>query len=232
MESNKNENKRSMFKSALVIGAVGLATAGIGGAIVDTYIKNQPIDLSKYNIDNDKYEEYVKDEDNKQRMLELDENIRIYNKLAKETDLTESQKLALEKATDSIKEEMKDGMIANVYLNDILKGKLKEAYGKDAEDGIEVKSTNTPEDGKRIIIIMYDRLRNKTSLQVENIKEIRTAVGDIINMKDNKGKGEYTDKDVEDFTKAYENMKGFSNLQIIKAKDGKIAVMEIGDEGR
>ena len=57
-------------------------------------------------------------------------------------------------------------------------------------------------------------------------KEVKTAVWDIIDLQDMQEKESYDDKDINEFIKLYENMKGFSNLEFIKEEGKPLSMSE------
>ena len=114
----KNESKRDNFKHTLLIGGAAVATASSLVALGLGREEIKSMDMSKYNIDNEKYMEYAKtDDDNTMyRLAKLEDNIRIYDSLSS-GNLTPAQTETLNKVKSEIKFEMTSKMISKLYLN-------------------------------------------------------------------------------------------------------------------
>ncbi len=211
------ENKRNDFKNNIKV-TIGTTAAGLAavGTVVGFGVASQDtksIDMSNYNIDNTKYMEYAKtdDEDTMYRLARLEDNIRLYNSLSSEK-LTDAQVETFNKVKSEIKLEMMSKMTSKLYLN-MFKEKMKTAY--DADD-IKIE-------GKEFKNFSVEITRNYSKSFMDNkdkSREIESAVWDIIELQDMQEKVSYEDKDVESFVRLYENMKGFSNLEFVK-EDGK-----------
>ena len=65
MENNRGNNKRKKFmdnlKSTLVVGGIVAGTGLIVGSAIKESIDSQPMDMSKYNVDNKMYEDCIRD---------------------------------------------------------------------------------------------------------------------------------------------------------------------------
>lgn len=215
----KNRSKRDIFKSALAFGGGGafVATMIAGAAIGKQDLES--MDMSSYNIDNQKYMEYAKtdDEDIMYRLAKLEDNIRLYNNLSSEK-LTDSQKETLALIKSEIKSEMSSKMTSKLYLN-VFKEKMKSAYGAD-----DIKVTG--QEFKEFSVEITKDYMKSFMEDKDKSKEIKSAVWDIVELQYMQEKNSYDDKDIESFVRLYENMKGFSNLEFIKEGDKPLAMSE------
>lgn len=213
-------DKRKEFKKKI---AIVTTTAAIvaGGFTLNAASKNE--DLSQYMVSNNKYEDYIKGSEYKKfkKMEELDNNISKYEALKSRMFLDKEEKNELEELSKAIKEEMSSGDLADFYLNDLLKEKLKEAYH------VESVVTNYSNDGE-IKIDLYGK--NKISKTMENKDEvtpIKIAMRDIATLQGYIGREEFSNQDVKEFIKMQKNMKGFSNLKFIKEEGKPLAYAQI-----
>ena len=209
------ENKRDDFKKKMMVG-IGTAALGVTAMAVGAGLESQKLeskDLSNYNIDNTKYMEYAKtdDEDTMYRLEKIEENIRLYNNLYSKK-LTEAQAKTFNKVKSEIKSEMSSKMTAKLYL-DMFKEKMKTAYGAD-----EIKVDE--KDFKEFSVEITKDYSKSFMEDKDKSSEIKSAVWDIIELQYMQEKASYEDKDIKDFVRLYENMKGFSNLEFVK-EDGK-----------
>ena len=228
----KNNDKKIVMTGAAIVLAAEAAVV-VGNSIARNINRPfKPIDMSKYNIDNTKYEDYIKESGDKEsetsdklyRMAMLEENIRIYKEL-KGKKLTDSQKESLDIATRGIKSEMSSSMISKIYLNDIFKEKILEAY-----DANYVKVNYRVPKGEEIINVeLYNSIDGVAiPLKKEDmIDEVKSAVKDIVSLQDLENKDKpYNDKDINEFIRAYDNMKGFSNLTLVKNGNQPLTIQE------
>ena len=228
----KNSDKKIVMTGAAIVLAAEAAVV-VGNSIARNINRPfKPIDMSKYNIDNTKYEDYIKESGDKEsetsdklyRMAMLEENIRIYKEL-KGKKLTDSQKESLDIATRGIKSEMSSSMISKIYLNDIFKEKILEAY-----DANYVKVNYRVPKGEEIINVeLYNSIDGVAiPLKKEDmIDEVKSAVKDIVSLQDLENKDKtYNDKDINEFIRAYDNMKGFSNLTLVKNGNQPLTIQE------
>ncbi len=228
----KNSDKKIVMTGAAIVLAAEAAVV-VGNSIARNINRPfKPIDMSKYNIDNTKYEDYIKESGDKEsetsdklyRMAMLEENIRIYKEL-KGKKLTDSQKESLDIATRGIKSEMSSSMISKIYLNDIFKEKILEAY-----DAKYVKVNYRVPKGEEIINVeLYNSIDGVAiPLKKEDmIDEVKSAVKDIVSLQDLENKDKpYNDKDINEFIRAYDNMKGFSNLTLVKNGNQPLTIQE------
>ena len=228
----KIEERKQITEKVLVGGttiALGAALAGV--AIVNNY--DYHYDMSKFNIDDTKCEDCIREAGGKEseildklnRVTMLNENIRIYKELNNKGNLTDAQKKSLETAKNGIKREMASSMLNKIYLNDIFKEKIKKAYDVDY-----VKVIYRIPKGEEIINVeLYDSIDGVgIPLKKEDmIDEVTSAIKDIVSLQNLEAKNEaYDEKDINEFIRAYENMRGFSNLTLVKKGNEPLSIEE------
>ena len=127
--------------------------------------------------------------------------------------------------------EMKSGELADFYLNDLFKEKLKKVYNaKDIETHFDHDTG--------ISIKFYDEHFQTTYMdKKDQIKPIVVAMNDIAKLQGYEGKDEFSNYDLADFMNIHENMKAFANIDFIKVQGQPLACAEIQkdkveDEGR
>lgn len=230
----KNTKSKDYRKSVATIAGATVLTAGTIGGLGALAVKGkqdlQSMDMSKYNIDNKKYEDYVKTEydseetekENLYRLAKLEDNIRIYNSLSS-GKLTDTQQETLKEAKNEIKQEMVSKLTAKVYMN-MFKEKMKAAY---KAEGVTINYLDGANPGKEFNVKLKTATKPETFMQKEDkTKEIKSAVWDIVELQGMQEKATYEDKDIEAFVKLYENMKGFSNLEFTKEEGKPLAMNE------
>ena len=216
MDNNKEKKKRNDFKdklkSAAAVGVAGSVIAGITLVAMNGKKELESIDMSNYNLDNSKYREYSDGKDSTEdRLVLLEESVRIYKELASDSNLTDAQKEALSKEKSRIKSEMSSDLIADLYLS-IFKEKMKSAYHVD-NVSVDYKS------GSNVDKNFSVKLNGNTFMdEQDKTKEIKSAVWDIVDLQYMSEKVSYDDEEIKNFIKMYDNMKGFSNLEFVKEK--------------
>ena len=228
MESGNKKNKfrdkmkiegKQITEKVLVGGttiALGAALAGV--AIVNNY--DYHYDMSKFNIDDTKCEDCIREAGGKESEI-----LRIYKELNNKGNLTDAQKKSLETAKNGIKREMASSMLNKIYLNDIFKEKIKKAYDVDY-----VKVIYRIPKGEEIINVeLYNSIDGVAiPLKKEDmIDEVTSAIKDIVSLQNLEAKNEaYDEKDINEFIRAYENMRGFSNLTLVKKGNEPLSIEE------
>lgn len=228
---NKQKDKRNNFRKEIKVEVAGvIALSTVVGAVVGTQIKeNVDSDLSKYNVDDTKYMDYIDEEDTQkiEWIKGLDKKIKDYKLLSDDKEnLTESKEIELETLESQLKDELSSGKLADFYLRNIFKTKMKTAYG--VEDIIVGYSNQSGEEA--ITIKMYDKydVNNKKQKPDEymddkdEIAPIKSAVRDIVYLQDISRRNKYDDKDIEKLISVFYNMKGFSNLTFIKEGENQL----------
>lgn len=232
VKENNKENKHAKFVQGLAaLGFAGLTTAGITAITIDSYNKTKPMDMTNYNTDDKIYEYYIENSDDSEaiildklnKMKLLERNISLYENLKNEK-LTEAQNDNLNYAISSIKSEMRAGTVADIYLNDIFKEKIKDAYNVDR---VTTEAYLTREAEEVIKITLEKDYSKKLMDSKDEIDEIKTAIRDIVSLQKLKEKSSYDENDVKEFIRAFENMKGFSNLKFVKKGDEPLSIEEI-----
>ena len=214
-------DKRKDFRKSMAVIGTTIAVA-IGSAVLTT-AANKSDDLSQYAFRNDKYVDYIAGSEYKKfkEMQELDDSIKKYEELKKKTILNKEQKEELAEARETIKKEMASGSLADFYLNDLLKEKLKKAY-----DAYSVETHYSNENEIRIDLYgkkgKYETLEDK-----DEIGPIKIAMKDIATLQGYASKKEFTNLDINEFIKIQKNMKGFSNLKFIKAEGKPLSYAQI-----
>lgn len=238
MENNKNMNakgnkgnKRTEFvKGLAAVGIAASTTAGMVAMTVNSYNERKPMDMTNYNTDDKIYEYYIENSDDSEairldklnKMKLLERNISLYENLKNEK-LTEAQNDNLNYAISSIKAEMRAGTVADIYLNDIFKEKIKDAYDVDK---VTTEAYLTREAEEVINITLGKDYSEKLMDSKDKIDEIKTAIRDIVSLQELKEKSSYDENDVKEFIRAFENMKGFSNLKFVKKGDEPLSIEE------
>lgn len=221
-------SKRNDFKKKIGAGIITLGMVGVAGAGLAKY-EEKYNDLSVYNIDDAKYMNYIKgNKDGKTEMLtNLETSIDDYLELNRKKDLTDAEKIKLDEALHEIETNMKSGCLAEFYLNDIFKGKIKETY--------KVDNVVTHWDTQSISIMMYKGEFKSTRMEDEDkIKPIVVAMNDIAKLQGYINRDRISKSDIKEFIRMHENMKAFSNLTFIK-KDGQplyFADIQLENDGR
>lgn len=228
---NKQKDKRNNFRKKIKAEVAGVvALSAFAGTAVGTQIKgNVDSDLSKYNADDTKYMDYIDEEDTQkiEWIKGLDKKIKDYKLLSDDKEnLTESKEIELETLESQLKDELCSGKLADFYLRDIFKTKMKTAYG--VEDIIVGYSNQSGEEA--ITIKMYDKYDVNNKKQKPNeymddkdeIAPIKSAVRDIVYLQDISRRNKYDDKDIEKLISVFDNMKGFSNLTFIKEGENQL----------
>lgn len=217
------DKRKDFLKGIAVIGTtVGLA---IGGGFLAN-AATQSEDLSKYMVKNNKYEDYIKGSEYSKlkKMEELDNNISKYEELSSKFGLNNEEKEELKEATNAIKAEMASGNLADFYLNDLLKEKLKSAY---KANDIETRYWNREE----ITIKMFDKNgMSEIMEEKDKVQPIKVAMKDIATLQSYMEKDQFLKSDIKEFIKIQKNMKGFSNLKFIKSEGKPLAYAQIDVE--
>lgn len=219
MENSKRNEFKNKIKLGAGVTAAGLAAAGMVVGIGLESQKQESIDMSNYNTDNTKYMEYAKtdDEDTMFRLARLEDNIRLYNNLSS-VKLTDAQAKTFNRVKNEIKSEMSSKMTAKLYL-DMFKEKMKIAYDAD-----EIKVGE--KDFKEFSVEITKDYSKSFMEDKDKSSEIKSAVWDIIELQYMQEKASYEDKDIKDFVRLYENMKGFSNLEFVKEEGKPLSMSE------
>ena len=231
----QNNEKRKEFvgklrKSVATIGMIG--ALGIGGPVL-AKVNADSKDISEYNIDNNKYVDYIKGSDSKkiEKLEELDENISRYKELKDKSIISKEESAERDELRENLMKEMKSGELADFYLNDLFKEKLKKVYNaKDIETHFDHDTG--------ISIKFYDEHFQTTYMdKKDQIKPIVVAMNDIAKLQGYEGKDEFSNYDLADFMNIHENMKAFANIDFIKVQGQPLACAEIQkdkveDEGR
>lgn len=217
---NKRDDFKDKLKGIAAVGAAGLVTAGVTVGAIKGKQDLQSMDMSNYNLNNQKYMEYLDGtESEADRLVLLEENIRIYKELSANKKLTDMQKEALSNAKSKIKREMTKDLIADLYL-DIFKEKMKSSYHvKDVK--VEYNVGNNIE---KHFSVKFDG--NTYMDEKDKSKEIKSAVWDIVSLQYMSEDATFDDKELKEFVKIYENMKGFSNLEFTKQENEPLKVNE------
>lgn len=206
--------KRDDFKKKLGAGIITLGIIGAGGAGLAKY-QEKYNDLSEYNANDTKYMDYIKgNKDVKTEMLtNLETSIDDYLELSSKKDLTDVEKAKLDEAVHAIETNMKSGDLAEFYLKDVFKGKIKETY--------KVDDVVTYWNPQSMSITMYKGEFKKMNMEDEDkIKPIVVAMNDIAKLQGYINRDRISKSDIKDFIRMHENMKAFSNLTFIK-KEGQ-----------
>lgn len=227
----KSNNTKSAFnfrKSMKNIVAATIVAAGtVGGtlAIRQGYLDNQPMDLSTYNIDEDQIMKYV-DKEDMNLMNNMNDYVRIYKMLSK-GNLTESQKEELKDAKSGIARIISSGRLSKIYLNDILKEKVKEASG--AKE-VKVVAPESKDAVGNFWIELKDKNGKSNSIEKDEMcNPVKSVIKNIISLQYIEDYSEISDKDIEKIADMHMTMEGFANLTLIQDKDGKLAYMEFGE---
>lgn len=207
-------SRRDDFKKKIGAGVITLGMVGLAGSGLAKY-QEKYNDLSEYNINDAKYMDYIKgNKDGKTEMLtNLETSIDDYLELSNKKDLTDAEKTKFDEALHEIETNMKSGSLAEFYLKDVFKGKIKETY--------KVDDVVTYWNPQSMGITMYKGEFKKMNMEDEDkIKPIVVAMNDIAKLQGYINRDRISKSDIKDFIRMHENMKAFSNLTFIK-KDGQ-----------
>lgn len=217
------DKRKDFIKSIAVIGtAVGIAIGS--GKLADNVSKSD--DLSKYTVKDDKYVDYIEGSEHEKfkAITELDNNISKYEKLNSKFGLSDEEKEELKEATKAIKDEMASGDLADFYLNDLLKEKLKSAY---KANNVETRYWNREE----ITIKMFDKYGKPEIMEdKDKVQPIKIAMKDIATLQSYMESEQFSNSDIKEFIRIQKNMKGFSNLKFIKSEGKPLAYAQIDIE--
>lgn len=219
-------DKKKEFRKSMAVIGTAIAVAIGGGKL--TAEANKSEDLSQYAVRDNKYVDYIEGSEYEKfnAMTELDANIKKYEELSSKTSLSKEQKEELLETKKSIKDEMVSGGLADFYLNDLLKEKLKQTY-----DAYSVK-TNYSNDAKIRIDLYEKNGRYETMKDEDEIAPIKIAMSDIATLQGYVGadQDKLLNSDINKFIKIQKNMKGFSNLKFIKSEGKPLAYAQIDVE--
>lgn len=214
-------SKRDDFKKKLGAGIITLGIIGAGGAGLAKY-EEKYNDLSEYNVDDTKYMDYIKgNEQGKTEMLtNLESSIDDYLELGSKKKLTDEEKIKLDEAINEIETNMKSGSLAEFYLKDVFKGKIKETY--------KVDDVVTYWNPGSLNITMYKGEYKSTNMEdKDKIKPIVVAMNDIAKLQGYMNSDKISKSEIKNFIRIHENMKAFSNLTFIKKEGQPLCCAEI-----
>lgn len=223
MDDMKKVDKKEKFKkSIMVVGATAImATTGVGMA-------NSDYNLSKFDVNNDKYVDYIDGSENEklERMMKLDEQISRYEELSNKKFPSKEEKAEINNIRSYLEKEMSSGYLADFYLKDILKEKIKEAYNRDTKN--KIKRIETRWDLEGISIKMYNKYDQYTSMdEKDKVAPIKSAMDDIAALQEYENKEDFSKTDVNNFIRIHKNMKGFSNLKFVKIEGKPLSYAQI-----
>lgn len=223
MNNMKMSDKKENFKKRIMIvgAAAVMATAGVS-------IANSDYNLSKFDVDNDKYIDYIDGSENKkmERMINLDEQISRYEELSTKMFPSKEEKTEMDKIESYLEKEMTSGYLGDFYLKDILKEKIKEAYDKESKN--KIQKIETKWDIDAISIKMYDKYGRVTFMsEKDKVAPIRSAMDDIATLQEYENKDEFSKSEINNFIKIHKNMKGFSNIKFIKTEGKPLSYVQI-----
>lgn len=214
-------DKRKDFRKSIAVIGTTIAVA-VGGGML-TAEANKSADLSRYMVRDDKYVDYIKGSEYEKfkKMQELDNNIKKYEELKSKIILSKEDNEQLLEARKLIEKGMASGDLADFYLNDLLKEKLKKAY-----DAYSVETHYSNENEIRIDLYekkgKYETMKNN-----DEVAPIKIAMKDIATLQGYVDKENFSNSDISEFIKIQKNMKGFSNLKFIKTEGKPLSYAQI-----
>lgn len=214
-------DKRKDFRKSIAVIGTTIAVA-VGGGML-TAEANKSADLSRYMVRDDKYVDYIKGSEYEKfkKMQELDNNIKKYEELKSKMILSKEDNEQLLEARKLIEKGMTSGDLADFYLNDLLKEKLKKAY-----DAYSVETHYSNENEIRIDLYekkgKYETMKNN-----DEVAPIKIAMKDIATLQGYTEKEKFSNSDISEFIKIQKNMKGFSNLKFIKTEGKPLSYAQI-----
>lgn len=214
-------DKKKEFRKSIAVIGTAIAVAIGGGKL--TAEANKSEDLSQYAVRDDKYVDYIEGSEYKKfkEMQELDNNIKKYEELKSKMILSKEDNKELLETRKSIEKEMSLGDLADFYLNDLLKEKLKRAYGANS---IETRYWNEEE----FRIDLYEKNGKSEIMKDEDkVTPIKVAMKDIATLQGYTEKESFSNSDISEFIKIQKNMKGFSNLKFIKTEEKPLSYAQI-----